>query len=77
MNTLILTTALMESQTGGGLKGLLISFLVILVILAIVGGLIYAIESWIIKSPLPTPVRLVIGLICIILVIIWAIGAIG
>jgi hypothetical protein len=69
--------AIMESHTGGGIKGLLIQFIIILIVLAIVGGLIYAIEAWIIKGPLPNVVKLVIGLICVLLVIIWAIGAIG
>jgi hypothetical protein len=76
MNTLMLAT-MMESPVGGGVKGLLIQFIIILIVLAIVGGLIYAIETWIIKAPLPNMVKLVIGLILVLLVIIWAIGAIG
>lgn len=57
-----------------GLPHLLITFLILLVVIIVIGGLIYAIETWIMKAPLPQGVRLVIGLILIILVIIWAIA---
>jgi hypothetical protein len=56
------------------LKELLIGFLVILVVLAIIAGLIYAIETWVMQSPIPQPIKLVIGLVCIVLVLIWAIN---
>jgi hypothetical protein len=59
------------------LSGILISFLVLLVLIAVIAGLIYAIESWVIKQPLPAPVRLVIGLILIILAIIWSLKIFG
>jgi hypothetical protein len=64
----ILLTAI---SVPGGLQGLLISFLILIIVLAIIGGLIWAIQNWI--SPLPQPVLLVIALILVILVIIWGI----
>jgi hypothetical protein len=75
MNTMLI--AALTMPTSHGLTGLLIGFLVIIVVIAIIAGLIYAIETWIMKESLPTPVKLVIGLILIVLIIIWAIGAIG
>jgi hypothetical protein len=75
MTTTLTLAAL--SLSGGGLSGLLIGFLIIIVVIAIIAGLIYAIETWIIGSALPTPVKLVIGLVLIVLVIIWAIQHIG
>ncbi len=56
-----------------GLPHLLITFLILLVVIIVIGGLIYAIEAWIIKAALPQGVRMAIGLILIIMVIIWAI----
>jgi hypothetical protein len=47
------------------------------VVIAVIGGLIWAIETWIIKSPLPAPVKLVIGLVLILLVVIWGIKLFG
>ena len=73
MNTLILTAMSMPSGVGG----LLIQFLVIVVVLLIVAGLIYVVETYIMKQALPNMVRLVIGLVLIILIIIWAVGAMG
>jgi hypothetical protein len=75
MNTLLLDAINLGGT--GGLSGLLIGFLIIIVVLAIIAGLIYAIETWIIGSALPTPIKLVIGLVLIVLVIIWAIQHIG
>jgi hypothetical protein len=60
-----------------GLVGILISFLVLIVVLAVIAGLIWAIEQWIIKGPLPVMVRLVLGLVLIILVVIWALQQFG
>jgi preprotein translocase subunit SecE len=56
------------------LKELLIGFLVILVVLAIIAGLIYAVETWVMKSEIPSQIKLVIGLVLIVLVLIWAIN---
>ena len=72
MNTLVAVTA-----AGGGLKELLIGFLLIIVVIAIIAGLIYAIETWVMKQSIPAPIKLVIGLILVILIIIWGINAIG
>lgn len=69
MNTLLLLAAAPQ------LKELLIGFLVIIVVIAIIAGLIYAIETWIMHSTIPAPVKLVIGLVLIVLVVIWAINA--
>jgi hypothetical protein len=69
--SMILTT--MTVPTGAhGLSGLLISFLILVIVLAIIGGLIWCIQNWI--SPLPAPVLLVIAIILVILVIIWGIN---
>jgi hypothetical protein len=56
---------------------LLISFLVLIVVIAVIGGLIWAIETYIMKQALPGPVKLIIGLVLIILVIIWGIRMFG
>jgi uncharacterized membrane protein YoaK (UPF0700 family) len=69
MNTLI---AALSLGGGEGLTGLLISFLILVVVLAIIGGLIWCIQNWI--SPLPPPVLLVVAIILVILVIIWGIN---
>lgn len=73
MNALLLTAPVMPH----GLVGLLIGFLLVIVAIAIIAGLIYAVETWIIKGPLPQMVRMVIGLIVIVLVIIWVVSALG
>jgi L-asparagine transporter-like permease len=74
MTTLALA-AFNLSGGGSGLTGLLISFLILVIVLAIIGGLIYCIQTWI--SPLPQPVLMVIALILVILVIIWGIKMFG
>jgi hypothetical protein len=56
------------------LQGLLIGFLILVIVLAIIAGLLWCIENWI--SPIPPPVKLVLAIIVLILVILWAIGAI-
>ena len=73
MTTLMLTAA----NFGGtsGLSGLLINFLILVIVLAIIGGLIWCIQQWI--SPLPQPVLLIIALILVILIIIWGIKMFG
>lgn len=58
----------------GNLPHLLITFMVLLIVIVVIGGLIYAIEQWIMRAPLPAGVRLVIGLILILLVVIWAVS---
>lgn len=55
-----------------GLKGMLISFLVAVVVLLIVAGLIWLIENYI--HPIPSPVKLVVAIILVVCVIIWAIS---
>lgn len=63
-------TTLLTVTTGAGLLHILLIFLVALVVILALAGLIWAIETYIIKAPLPNPVRLLIGLVLIILVII-------
>ena len=63
-----------HSGGGSGLKGLVITFIIALIVLAIIAGLIWVIETYINKAPLPAPVRLVIALILIVLLILWAIS---
>lgn len=65
---------LFPAHSSGGLKGLLISFIIAVIVLAIVAGLIWVIETYINKGPLPSPVRLIIALILVICVILWAIS---
>lgn len=55
-----------------GLKGLLISFLIAVVVLLICAGLIWLIENYI--HAIPDPVKLVVAVILVIAVIIWAIS---
>lgn len=55
-----------------GLHGILVSFLILVIVLAIIGGLLYCIERWI--HPIPPPVKLVIAIVLVILVIIWALS---
>jgi hypothetical protein len=55
-----------------GLHGILVTFLILVIVLAIIGGLVWCIEKWI--HPLPPPVKLVLAIILVILVIIWALN---
>jgi hypothetical protein len=74
MNLILQTLAALP--TGGhDLTALLISFLILVVVLAIIGGLIWCIQTWI--SPLPPPVLMIIAIILVILVIIWGIREFG
>lgn len=57
------------------LTHLLIGFLILIVGIAIIAGLIYVIEQWVMRQPIPQPIKLVIGLVLIVLVIIWGIQA--
>lgn len=59
------------------LSSILISFLVLIVVIAVIGGLIWAIETYVMKQALPGPIKLIIGLVLIILVIIWGIKLFG
>jgi hypothetical protein len=70
MNTINLIGAVQVA--GHGIRELLIGFLILVVVLAIIGGLVYMIETWI--HPLPPPVKLVLAVILVILVIIWGIN---
>jgi hypothetical protein len=53
------------------LQEILVSFLILLLVLAVIGGLLWAVEAWI--SPLPPPVKLILAIVIVILVVIWAI----
>ena len=57
----------------GNLQHLLQGFLVLVVILAIIWGLLWCVENWI--SPVPPPVKLVLAIVILILVVLWAMGA--
>ena len=57
------------------LKGLLIGFLVIVIVLAMLIGLLYLIERYI--SPIPGIVKLILAVVLLILVLIWAAGEMG
>lgn len=69
MNALALFLLAASSRN---LPQILLSFLVLLLVLAVVGGLMWAIETWILKEALPKPVRVVIAIVLVILVVIWA-----
>ena len=58
------------------LQELLIGFLVIIVVIAVIAGLIYAIETWIIGHRSRTD-EAGDGLVLIVLVVIWAIKTFG
>lgn len=68
MSTLLLTASTMPAN----LHGLLVSFLILVIVLAIIGGLLWCIERWI--HPIPSPVKLVIAIVLVILVILWALN---
>ena len=61
--------------TTGGIIGLLELFLVAILVLAIIAGLIWAIERWI--SPIPSEVKLVLAIVIVILVVIFALRQFG
>lgn len=67
MNALLLLAASSQS-----LPQILVSFLVLLVVLAVVGGLIWAIETWILRGSIPQPIKVVIAIVMVLLVVIWA-----
>jgi hypothetical protein len=69
MNTILVITA------PAGMHGLLIGFLILVIVLAVIGGLVWCIENWI--HPLPPPVKLVLAIILVVLVIIWGINVMG
>ena len=55
----------------GGIQHWLVMFLLMVLAIVIIAALIWAVETYIIKAPLPQMVRLVLGLVIIILVILW------
>lgn len=67
MNTLLLAVA-----APANLHGILVTFLILVIVLAIIGGLVWCIEKWI--YPLPGPVKLVLAIVLVILVILWALN---
>ncbi len=69
---LLATTQILQPSTGtGSLKGLLISFLIAVIILAIIAGLIWCIERWI--APIPSPGKTIIAVVLVLCVLFWAI----
>lgn len=72
----MLTTATtVATISTGGLESLLISFLVLVIVLAIIGGLLWCIEKWV--SPIPPPVKVILAIVLLILIIIWAVRVFG
>jgi hypothetical protein len=65
----------MELLAAISLVHLLISFLILIVVIAIIAGLVWCIENWV--SPLPPPVKVIIAIILVVLVIIWAVQQFG
>jgi len=70
-------TSLFLAVATGGLVHLLILFLLALVAIVVIGGLIWAIETYIIKQALPNGVRLVIGLVLIVIIVILVLNNFG
>lgn len=66
MNTLLVLGG------AGGIHGILVAFLILVIVLAVIGGLVWCIERWI--HPLPAPVKLVLAIILVILVVLWALN---
>lgn len=56
---------------------MLLVFLVGLIAIIILSGLIFAIEQYIIKGPLPNMLRLAIGLILIVIIVIYVLNNMG
>lgn len=69
----MLTTLLLINTAS--LQNLLIGFLVLIVVLAVIYGLIWAIENWI--HPIPPPVKLVLAIVLVVLVILWGVKMMG
>ena len=67
-----MSTLLLKVSGPGDLHGILVTFLILVIVLAIIGGLMWCIEKWI--YPLPPPVKLVLAIVLVILVIIWALN---
>lgn len=65
----LLLTSFLPAMASPNLQSILIGFLVLIVVLAVIGGLVWAIEAWI--HPLPPPVKLVLAIVLVILVILW------
>jgi hypothetical protein len=57
------------------IRGLLIGFLVLVIILAVIAGLLWCIENWI--NPVPPMVKLVLAIVLVILIILWALEQFG
>jgi hypothetical protein len=61
-----------QAAAGGGVKGILVMFLICIVVLAVVAGLIWAIETFI--HALPDMLKLVIAIVLVVCVLIWAVS---
>jgi len=64
--------SILTTGDSSGLKGLLLTVLFAIIILAIVAGLIWCIERWF--APIPAPGKTVIAVILAICVLLWAIS---
>lgn len=71
----LLPTFYLVAAVALNLRGLLVSFLILVAVLAVVGGLLYCIETWI--APIPGVVKLVVAIILLIIVVIWAANQLG
>lgn len=56
---------------GGGIKGIIISFILLVIVLGVMAGLIYLIEQWF--HTIPDTIKLIIALILVALVILWGV----
>lgn len=63
------------AATAVNVRELLIGFLVIVIIIAVIAGLLWCIEQWI--HPLPAMVKLVLAIVLVVLIILWALNALG
>lgn len=65
MNTLVFLAAV------PAIRELLVSFLVGILVIAIIGGLIWAIDHYV--HPIPPPIKMVLSIVLVICVLIWAV----
>lgn len=65
---------IIATVTSVGVTHLLISFLIIIIVLAIIYGVMWAIENWV--APIPQPVKVVLAIILLLLIVIWAVSTI-
>lgn len=69
------TTLVLLAAGAPSVKTLLIGFLLIALGILCVAGIIYLIETYI--SPIPTPIKLIVAIVILILVVLWLCSVMG